>query len=178
VVCRRPIFEVQTNRQFPGSQVFAAKLCNESSSVYVRPEGNGQENRSRVYAQAERQESVEVDNILWCIRYKLGSKIGQNLDTIHMCCILFSSCNLITHCLDFGGYIAQADNHPVIQISLIQPVRIVKKMNLRNRVTVMIPYFPVVGVLCCVCERLAWLEGPQGSWWLGALNCSRRICCP
>ena len=70
-------------------QVFAAKLCNESSSVYARPEGNGQENRSRVYAQAERQESVEVDKILWCIRYKLGSKIGQNLDTIHMCCICF-----------------------------------------------------------------------------------------
>ena len=67
---------------------------------------------------------------------------------------LFSSCNLINHCLDFGGYIAQADNHPVKQISLIQPVRIVRKMNLRNRgssmhlaLTVMIPYF-LVGVLC------------------------------
>ena len=34
VVCWRPIFEVQTDKQFPGSQVFAAKLCNESSSVY------------------------------------------------------------------------------------------------------------------------------------------------
>lgn len=81
MVCWRPIFEVQTNRRFPGSQV---------SSVYARPEGNGQENRSRVYGQAEIQESVEVDKILWCILYKLGSKIGQDLDTIHMrCCICF-----------------------------------------------------------------------------------------
>lgn len=56
MVCWRPIFQVQTNRQFPGSQVFAAKLCNGSSSVYARPEGNGQENRSRVYVQAEIQD--------------------------------------------------------------------------------------------------------------------------
>lgn len=44
---------MQANRQFPGSQVFAAKL---SSSVYDRHEGNGQENRSRVYVQAEIQD--------------------------------------------------------------------------------------------------------------------------
>lgn len=56
MVCWRPIFEVQTNRQFPGSQVFAAKLCNESSSVSARPEGNGQENRSPLYVQAEIQD--------------------------------------------------------------------------------------------------------------------------
>jgi hypothetical protein len=49
--------EVQTIRQFPGSQVFAAKLSNELAQyICFRPEGNGQENRSGVYAQAERQD--------------------------------------------------------------------------------------------------------------------------
>jgi hypothetical protein len=104
-----------------------------------------------------------------------------------MRCICFSSCNLINHCLDFGGYIAQADNHLVIQISLIQLVRIVKKMDLRNRgssmhLVALYSYddtqLSVVGVLCCVVSvrqrrgRLG-LRDPRG--WCAQLQPSHLL---